>query len=590
MQIQTERTRPLWQKAARGIDGRRLAALFFAVLALLGVPMALGSVSAADEGMELYTLGIQVRAYARLAGLEDEPFFAGLPTEELDTFQNRDYGQARFFPIWPAMNALELAGQRGGAIRLLHFYNYLIFLLGLFAVYAILFRLTGSRGAGALGALLLFINPRFFAESTYNTKDITLLALCLVVFWAGLCFVQKEDFSSCFWFGLAGAVAGNERLIGIAAFGLMGLVYLARLTLQKRWSTRAFWRGAAAVASLFVCWFLLTPAAWQDLPGFLAYQFGQTSNFDAIRWRGQVLYRGGLYCPEQVHIPWHYIPWFMLITTPLLPLGLAAVWPVLLAAKNGRDPAGWKSLETCFSAALGVFFAAPLLFAMLRRPNLYNGWRHLYFVYASVVLFAALSACRLWRLAKAAAPGRRRAFAGALAAVLAAHFAWYGGFIVRYGRDSFAYFNFLAGPQPETRYDVDYWNIGLRTVMEEMQKKDPVFSAVPRDPGTFLSWNWYRIQDLLPPMAEGCEEVAWDRRGRARYVLENTSYSSIQALRPSWDLSDPDVAEWQQRMAGQQPVYELRCGDTVLWRVYQNPQYNGPSPETRAQPPAAPAG
>ncbi len=586
MHRQIERIRPLWQKAVRGVYGRRLAALFFAVLALLGIPMAFGSVSAADEGMELYTLGIQVRAYAKLAGLEQRPFFASLPTEEMDTFQNRDYGQARFFPIWPAINALDLAGSRGGAIRLLHFYNYLMFLLGMFAAYAILFRLTGSRGAGTLGALLLFLNPRFFAESCSNTKDIDLLVLCLAVFWAGLCFVQKDDFFSCLWFGLAGAVAGNERLIGIAAFGLVGLAYLAQLTLQKRWSARAFWRGAAAVASLLAVWFLITPAAWHDLPAFLAYQFGQTSSFDAVRWRGQVLYRGGLYCPEQVHIPWHYIPWFMLITTPLLPLALAAAWPVLLAAKNGRDPAGWKSLETSVSAALGAFFAAPLLFAMLQRPNLYNGWRHLYFVYASVVLFAALSAHRLWQLAKkTAAPGWRRALCGLLAAALALHLGYYGGFVARYGRDSFAYFNFLAGPCPETRYDVDYWNLGLRTVMEEMQKRDPVFSAVPRDPGTFLSWNWYRIQDLLPPMAEGCEEVTWDRRGRARYVVENVSYSTIQGLRPSWDLSDPDVAEWRRRMAGQQPVYELRCGRAVAWRVYQNPQYNGPSPETRAQPP-----
>lgn len=588
MQNPTERIKPLWQKARGGRYGRQLAALFFALLALLGIPMALGSVSIADEGIELYTLNIQMHAYAELAGLEEHPLFAGLAVEELDTFQNRDYGQARFFPVWPAMRALELAGRPGAATQLLHYYNYLMFWLGLLAVYAILCRLTGSRMAGFLGVLLLWLNPRFFAESTSNIKDIDLLALCLVVFWAGLCFLQEQNFASCVWFGLAGAVAGNERIIGFAAFGLVGLVYLAQITLQKRWSARAFWRGAAAVASLLFIWFLITPAAWHDLPAFLAYQFGQTSNFDAVRWRGWVFYRGGLYNPEQNPIPWHYIPWFMLITTPLLTLALAGAWPVLLCLKNGRNPARWKNLETSFSTALALFFAAPVLYAMLRRPNLYNGWRHLYFVYASVVLFAALAVYRLWQLARAAAPGRRRqALSGLLAAILAAHFAWYGGFIARYGRDSFAYFNFLAGPHPEGQYDTDYWDLGLRTVMEEMQRLDPGFSAVPMSRGLYLNWNWYSIRDMVPSMAEGCEEVNWNRRGRARYVFENVSQYAVIKIHPgdAWDVNnDPDVIEWNRLMNQQKPVYQLRCGRTIVWQVYQNPQYNGPNPETRAKP------
>ncbi len=559
-------------------------ALLFVLLALAGLLAVRHTGPGLDDHIERTTLGINIRAYAGALGLADKPFFADLPQDDLRTWRDRDYGQARFYPIWPVMNALERAGRPGAASLAYYYYNFLVFLLGLFALYALLLRLTGSRAAGVLGVLLLFLNPRFFAASFYNTKDMPFMALCLVVFWLGLRFAGGQGFGSAVWFGLAGALAANGRVLGAGAFGLAGIFYIARLTLQKRWGARAFWRGAVAVGAFAGFWFLLTPAAWQDPLGLLALQLGQAANFDPARYGFVVLYRGALYDPAANPIPWHYIPWLMLITTPVLILLLAVAWPVLLAAKNGRRAAGWKSDEALFTLAAGLFSAAPVAYAMLRRPNLYTGWRQLYFVYGPLVLFAALSAHRLWQLAKGAAPGRRRMLCGLLAAALALHLGYYGGFVARYGPLGGSYFNLLAGAHPEQRYDTDYWNTGLHRLMEEMQKRDPAFSVVPLNPASHVSANWYVIAEMGPPMAEGCEEVTWDRRGRARYVVENTSYSAIQALHPFWDESDPAVAEWERRMAGQPPVYELRCGRTVVWRVYQNPQYNGPSPETRAGP------
>ena len=217
---------------------RAAVALLFALLALAGLLAVRQTGPGLDDRIERITLGINIRAYAGALGLADKPFFADLPQDDLRSWRDRDYGQARFYPIWPVMNALERAGRPGAASLAYYYYNYLIFLLGLFALYALLLRLCGSRAAGALGVLLLFLNPRFFAASFYNTKDMPFMALCLVVFWLGLRFAGGQGFGSAVWFGLAGAVATNGRLLGAAAFGLAGIFYLARLTLQKRWSAR----------------------------------------------------------------------------------------------------------------------------------------------------------------------------------------------------------------------------------------------------------------------------------------------------------------------------------------------------------------
>ena len=546
---------------------RLIVALLFAAMLVVGLFAAQGRPLAGDERMENITLSSNIKAYVQLFGLDEGPLGETLAdTPDIATWVDRDYGQARSYWAWPLM---QLADTQRGAQNIYHYHVYASFVLGLFALYCIVKRLTGRWGWGLAAVGLMYLNPRLFGEAFYNNKDIMLLALCLVVFWLGLAFIEKDTWASCVWFGVAGAFAANSRMIGLEAWGLIGILYLVWLTLEHKWSRRAFLRGVVAVAVFFVTFFVITPACWSDFIGYWQYYLGSTSNFDAARWNNWVLYRGAVYNPTENPIPWHYIPWFMAITTPLLVLALAALWPVQLVLHCRGDKQKWLSTETVFSLALAVFFAAPLLYAMAARPNLYNSWRHLYFIYAPVVVFAAVSAWWLWQ-------SRRAWVRGAVCGALAVNFIYYAGVIAVNHPTEFAYFNLLAGPHPEERYDADYWNIGQATLMADMLELDPAFSAVPRQDSGLVGWNWYAIKDTMPQQfTEQNEEVKWDRRGRARYVLENTSSWHADLLHPTWDVNDPEVIAWNQAMEAQQPIYQLKCGRTVLWNVYENPQYNG---------------
>lgn len=545
------------------------AAALFLLAALLGLLLVDRCGIGVDEATERRTLDVNIRAYVELFTGQDSASAQAISEHKISEWRDRDYGQAKFYPVWPVMHALEQQGCIRGMENAYHYYMYLLFLLGLFALYSIVRRLTGSRGAGLLAAGLLYLNPRFFAEAFYNNKDVVLLSLCLVVFWAGLVFIQSRSWLSCVAFGLAGAVAANSRILGLAAFGLCGIVYLVVYIGQKRWTKRCFWRGFAAVASLLVFFILLTPACWSGFFDYWKYLILGTANFDAARWNGWILYRGGVYNPVENPVPWHYIPWLMAITTPLLVLLLAALWPVQLILRCKKSREQWLSTETLFSLGLTVFFAAPLMYAMLARPNLYNSWRHLYFIYAPVVILAAVSAFWLWQ-------SRGRVLRRVLTVVLAAHFVFYAGYIGINFPHEFAYFNVLAGAHPEQRYDADYWNIAQRTVMEKLQTLNPEFRAVPAQADGMLSWNWYQLKDALPtPLSEHCEEVQWDRRARAQYVAQNASYWKIWQLHPGWDLNNPAVQQWVSELENQQPIFTVKCGRTVLWQVYENPEFAG---------------
>lgn len=539
--------------------------LLACVLGLLGVDRCGIGV---DEATERRTLDVNIRAYVELFTGKDSAAAQAISEHTISQWRDRDYGQAKFYPVWPLMHALEQQGRIRAMENVYHGYMYLLFVGGVFAVYSIVRRFTASRGAGLVGAGFLFFNPRFFAESFYNNKDVVLLSLCLLVFWAGLVFLEQHNWRSCVVFGLVSAVAANSRILGVAAFGLCGIVYLAVLIGQKRWTKRCFWRGFVAVASFLLFFILLTPACWNGFFAYWKYLILGTANFDAARWNGWILYRGAVYNPTENPIPWHYIPWLMGITTPLVILALAALWPVQLVLHSKKNRQHWLSTQTLFCLGLAVFFAAPLGYAMLVRPNLYNSWRHLYFIYAPVVILAAISGYWLWQWAR----GRWRK---ALLAVLLAHFVFYAGYIQVNAPYGFAYFNLLAGSHPEQRYDVDYWNIGQRTVMQRLQALNPEFRMVPMQADSLLSWNWYQIKDALPvPLSDSCEEVKWEQRSRAQYVAQNTSYWQIYQLHPGWDPNDPQVQQWVEALRQQTPLFQIKCGRTVLWNVYQNPQYS----------------
>ena len=551
-------------------NARLGTALLFLLAAVLGLflvgPRGIG----VDEATERRILDVNIKAYIQQLGGEDSELYRSLgEIPDIDTFLERDHGQAQSYPVWPLMHWMQSRGDLRGMEWVYHYGLYALFLLAAFGLYSILYRLTGSRGAGLVTAGLLFVNPRFFAESFYNNKDMALFSLCVIVLWLGLRFVQERSWSSCIWFGVAGAFAANTRVIGLAAFGLMGLVYLAWLTLNRQWSARAFGRGVLAVGTWLAVFYLITPACWHDFFGFWGYYLGASSNFSAARWNGWFLYRGAVYNPVENPIPWHYIPWLMAITTPLLVLALAALWPVLRVRRCGRSRQAWQTPECLFELGLCVFFAAPLLYAMLARPNLYNGWRHFYFIYGPVVILAGQSAFWLWQ-------NRRVWLRRALAGVLAAHFVFFAGYIAANFPNEHVYFNGLAGPHPEQNYDADYWNIGQRTVMERLQELDPEFRVAPRQQSALLAWNWYRLRDAMdPPPDPSCEEVSWERRARAPYVAENTSAWRTDQLHPAWDEADPEVQAWQQAMQGREPIFQVKCGRTVLWNVYENPEYAG---------------
>ena len=150
------------------------------------------------------------------------------------------------------------------------------------------------------------------------------------------------------------------------------------------------------------------PALWRD-PLEIAGAFGLLAEHPN---RAATLFRGEIV--QHPDIPWDYIPTWILITTPPVALLLAALGIGYVARLCAAD---WRAALANSTARFGLLMVAcltlPVAAVIALNSNVYDDWRHMYFLYAPTCVLAAFG---LRGLAAIPKPGVRVS-ALALAAV-----------------------------------------------------------------------------------------------------------------------------------------------------------------------------
>jgi hypothetical protein len=145
------------------------------------------------------------------------------------------------------------------------------------------------------------------------------------------------------------------------------------------------------------------------------------------------------------HVPWYYIPWWILISSP--PIFLFGIIVFLATSKMV-----WTEYRKRFFLLLFVSAIFPVLYVIVKQSLLYHSWRHLFFVYPPMVILSALG----WEMAFRKSPRIP-------ALVLAAFFLFTSSFTIAWSVKNHphqhAYMNFLVGGLKGAfgQYELDYW-------------------------------------------------------------------------------------------------------------------------------------
>ena len=258
--------------------------------------------------------------------------------------------------------------------------------------------------------------------------------------------------------------------------------------------------------------------------------------FSSYDYSGMVLFRGVEYVASAV--PWTYIPtWIAMSTPPVVLVGL------LLSLTPQPAAMRWPR------AALWFIVLLPIAMVVLRGSTIYDGIRHLLFIYPPLVVIAASG----WAAWLSSAVGDRRRMAAGL--LLAIGLADIMVFNLRAFPNQTVYFNQLVGGPKGAflRYDMDYWGNCLLEAVDwsaglARRTGQPV--VVSGNPWQLIQLDSERFKELAftPP---------WRRQ---EHVTIRLNRGPIEGMRELGSRTDA--------------LYQVKTPDgTVLCAVFPGPAF-----------------
>jgi hypothetical protein len=378
---------------------------------------------------------------------------SGLSSLNEDT--DLDHGVAFDAPA-VALAAILGIGEIKDEFLFRHLLTFLIYVVGIYAVERMVYRRFSDWRLSLLAALFFVLTPRFFAESFYNNKDIVMMALFAIGINTTISFVLKPGLKTAFLHAWASAIAIDVRIVAIILPAATVAILIVRL-LKKELSIPLTFRVLTVyLVSACIIVVAMWPWLWADPARYFVQALRNMAHF---RFYSQVLYMGSFV--RATELPWHYVLVWISITTPLLYLVLFLVGLSNTISKIiYRGTSLWRSKEELQDVVFLGFLAVPIATVMMLHSVLYDGWRHMYFVYPAFLLIAMRGWVALWSNDQSI----RKALLTAVTTISIVNTAIWMWRAHPYQN---VYFNILAGSGDlRSRYELDYWGLANRKALE----------------------------------------------------------------------------------------------------------------------------
>lgn len=390
---------------------------------------------------------------------ENRTVFIGVP--DFQTYLENDHGALFHTPF--AFIEVLLGVDSRTFYLIKHVGVFLTFVLGLWSMYAMARIRFSSWKVGLFACTLLLLSPRIFADAFYNSKDLVFLSIFTFGVYTLVRFLHRPTLAGAVLMGFGTALTTDIRILGCVLFALaLGMLFLEVVFGTTSKAHRLFLGKAAACycATTIVFTIIGWPYLWT---GPIDNFFMAFENMKRFRFDAEVLYLGQLV--PTLHLPWHYAPVWIVVTTPVaytisFVVGLFSYGFQLL--RNAL--ATLRTLEGRLDLLFAGWFFVPLLMVILLHSVIYDGWRHLYFIYPAMILLATRGIYAVWRASQRQLLLKRVALV--LAMLVGAEVMYTVVRMVKAHPNQQVFFSFLSAPQAEQLFERDYWGVSYRKGLE----------------------------------------------------------------------------------------------------------------------------
>ena len=345
-----------------------------------------------------------------------------------------------------------------------HLLTFLTFYLGVVLFHRLCWRRFGP-GIALLASVSLVASPQLFSHAFYNTKDIPFFTAFIGAMLSLDFALTDSRWRSLLVHGVMTGILLGTRIIGLFAMFLTVPFLLMRRPTRQTLMWLFAYGGVVAI---------LLPVVWPVLRlDPIVILKGAALAASANPYLGTNLFRGTAIPASQ--LPWDYVPTWILITTPMVLSALFVIGTGRVAVACIRSPRSSFREQQRDVLVLSWFFL-PVLGAVILRPILYDGWRHLFFVYPAFVYLGAIG--MEWLSATATqylGAAKRGAVAAGLTGALMLGLAPAVAFMVANHPLEHMYFNRFAGrdmAEVKQRFEFDYWGLSYRQALEYIVRSD----------------------------------------------------------------------------------------------------------------------
>lgn len=454
--------RTFFKKAVAAVRKYKVAVicLVFVVIFVTGIATTYDYGLSTDEPTQRKHSLITYRyVYTTLTG---KPL--DIDVQDLEDYDAKYYGVAIQLPMVFIEHLNNFSMSNRDIYHMRHVYTFVVYFVALVCFFFMCKMLLKRNLYALLGALSLYLYPRFYAHSHYNIKDLMFTSLFIISLFAMIAFLKYDRK---WWlgliFGFTAALATNSRVIGVmvpcAAICLMILEDISVAVSRKKAATIAGLqyemkprRRYAAYAILAVAFFgfyvLITPAIWSaPITGFVETLI-KFSSYE--KWNGTMQFLGDIITKKKM--PWYYLPVWMGFTIPLVLLVLFVVGIVFLVIRSVRPSFSGIITHRLTWLMLGLW-VLPFGMVVIKPSTIYAEWRHVYFLFPLMVYMALFG---LARAVEWLGKGKLAKARWAVPAALGLSLVLQAGWIIRNHPHENVYFN-VIGRQHGSGMARDEW-------------------------------------------------------------------------------------------------------------------------------------
>ena len=267
--------------------------------------------------------------------------------------------------------------------------THLLFLVGGVFCYLLVLRMFDNRWLALIATALFLLHPRLYAHSFFNGKDIPFLAMFMIALALTHRAFRHDTLAAFLLCGVGVGLLVNLRIMGVILFA--AVLALRGLDLALAGSAKARGRalltGGGFALTAMLTFHASLPALWPDPFGRFAEL---VRTFASHPKHAHNLFQGEwLYSVDG--LPFDYLPVWVGITTPPAVLLLALAGAVALAWRGLRRPHDvLRNGALRFGLLLAALPAVTNVAIVVLENNVYGNWRHLYYLYAPLLLLAII--------------------------------------------------------------------------------------------------------------------------------------------------------------------------------------------------------